>query len=406
MLLSVATMSTNPVVPLLDLKPQYNAIKSEIDEAIARVVASQIFILGPEVEAFEKEIAQYCGINHAVGCTSGSDAIVLALMALGGKPGDEVLCPSFTFFATGGAVARIGLKPVWVDIDPVTYNMCPTLTAEAAKSCTRLRAIMPVHLYGQAADMAAFSALGTKLNVPIVEDAAQAIGSRDAQGTGVGVRGAIATWSFFPSKNLGGFGDGGMCTANCPDLAESMKMLRVHGSKVKYIHKVVGMNGRLDALQAAVLRVKLRHLESWHAGRQRNAAYYDQAFTKAGAVDSRNPLATGGFALRFPYKMPAPARHIYNQYVLRVPQGLRDDLRAHLAEQKIGTEIYYPVPLHLQECFEYLNVKKGTLPHTEAASLETIALPIFPDLSQDQLRHVAEQVVKFVEAASKTAVAV
>ena len=197
-----------------------------------------------------------------------------------------------------------------------------------------------------------------------------------------------------------------MCTTDCPHLADSMKMLRVHGSRVKYIHKSVGMNGRLDALQAAVLRVKLRHLEAWHAGRQRNAAFYDQAFLKAGALDSRTPLSTGGFSLRFPYKMPAPARHIYNQYVLRVPQGLRDDLRAHLAEQKIGTEIYYPVPLHLQECFEYLGAKPGTLPHTEAASLETIALPIFPDLSQEQLRHVAEQVVTFVGAASKAAVAV
>ncbi len=402
-------MSTNPVVPLLDLKPQYQSIKSEIDEAVARVIASQIFILGPEVEAFEKEIAEYCGIKYAVGCTSGSDAIVLALMALGGKPGDEVLCPSYTFFATGGAVARIGLKPVWVDIDPVTYNMCPVLTAEAAKSCKKLKAIMPVHLYGQAADMVAFEALAARLNVSVVEDAAQAIGSRDAQGVPVGVRGAIATWSFFPSKNLGGFGDAGMCTTNSAELADSMKMLRVHGSKVKYIHTVVGMNGRLDALQAAVLRVKLRHLEAWHAGRQRNAAFYDGAFAAAGASDSRTPLTShqkGGIAMRFPYKIPAPARHIYNQYIIRVPQGMRDDLRAHLTAQKIGTEIYYPVPLHLQECFEYLGTKPGTLPHTEAASLETIALPIFPDLTPDQLRHVAERVVQYVAANSKSAVSV
>ncbi len=399
-------MNSNPVVPLLDLKPQYQSIKSEIDEAIARVVTSQVFILGPEVESFEKEIAQYCGINHAVGCTSGSDAIVLALLALGGKPGDEVLCPSYTFFATGGAVARIGLKPVWVDIDPVTYNMCPKLTAQAAKHCTKLRAIMPVHLYGQAADMSEFVALATRLGVSIVEDAAQAIGCRDAQGAGVGTRGAIATWSFFPSKNLGGFGDAGMCTCNDASLAESMKMLRVHGSKVKYIHTVVGMNGRLDAIQAAVLRVKLRHLESWHAGRQRNATFYDAAFSAVGAKDSKTPLSAGGFALRFPYKLPAPARHIYNQYIIRVPQGMRDDLRAHLTAQKIGTEIYYPVPLHLQECFEYLGCKKGTLPHTESASLETIALPIFPDLTQDQLRHVAEQVVQFVGSNAKAVVGV
>jgi dTDP-4-amino-4,6-dideoxygalactose transaminase len=402
-------MSTNPVVPLLDLKPQYQSIKQEIDEAVARVIASQIFILGPEVEAFEKEIAEYCSVKHAIGCTSGSDAIVLALMAIGGKPGEEVLCPSYTFFATGGAVARIGMKPVWVDIDPVTYNMCPALTAEAAKSCKKLKAIMPVHLYGQSADMDAFYTLGTRLGTAVIEDAAQAIGSRDAQGAPVGTRGAIATWSFFPSKNLGGFGDAGMCTTDCPHLADSMKMLRVHGSRVKYIHKSVGMNGRLDALQAAVLRVKLRHLETWHAGRQRNATFYDGAFAAAGASDSRTPLSVqgkSGFAMRFPYKIPAPARHIYNQYIIRVPQGMRDDLRAHLTEQKIGTEIYYPVPLHLQECFEYLGTKPGTLPHTEAASLETIALPIFPDLTQDQLRHVAEQVVKYVTANAKSSIGV
>lgn len=399
-------MNVNPVVPLLDLKPQYQAIKQEIDEVVARVITSQYFILGPELEAFEKEIGEYCTVRHAIGCANGSDALVLALMAIGARAGEEVICPSYTFFATGGAIARMGLKPVWVDIDPVTYNMSPRLTADAAQQCKRLKAIIPVHLYGQAADMDAFHALGTRLGTPIIEDAAQAIGSRDAQGAMVGTKGAIATWSFFPSKNLGGFGDGGMCTTNCPNLADMLRMLRVHGSRVKYIHKYVGMNGRLDALQAAVLRVKLRHLESWHAGRQRNASFYDDAFAKAGAADSRTPLGQGDFSLRFPYKMPAPARHIYNQYIIRVPSGLRDDLRAHLTEQKIGTEIYYPVPLHAQECFEYLATKQGSLPHTEAAALETVALPIFPELTQDQLRHVAEQVVKFVGAHSKTAVRV
>ncbi len=401
-----ADMSATPVVPLLDLKPQYQAIKADIDAAIARVVASQVFILGPEIEGLEREIAQYCSVSHAVGCSNGSDAIVLALMAIGGKPGEEVVCPSYTFFATGGAVARVGMKPVWADIDPVTYNMCPESAAQAAGRCRSLKAILPVHLYGQAADMDAFAALGTRLKVAVIEDAAQAIGAKDAQGIPVGGKGTMATWSFFPSKNLGGFGDGGMCTTNSAELADALKMLRVHGSKIKYMHTHVGMNGRLDALQAAVLRVKLRHLESWHAARARNAKFYDEAFTQAGASDSRTPLAKGGFALRFPYRLPSPARHIYNQYVLRVPQGLRDELRAHLTEQKIGTEVYYPVPLHLQECFEYLGARKGSLPHSEAAALETIALPIFPELSIEQLRHVAEQVVAFVGRRAATAVGV
>lgn len=399
-------MSANPTVPLLDLKPQYQSIKKEVDEVVARVIESQYFILGPEIEAFEREIAQYCKVEHAIGCANGSDALVLALMAVDARPGEEVICPSYTFFATGGAVARLNLKPVWVDIDPKTYNMCPRLTEAAVGQCRNLRAIIPVHLYGQAADMAAFGAMRKKFNVAVIEDAAQAIGSRDAQGNPVGSLGSIATWSFFPSKNLGGFGDGGMCTTNCPDWADKLKMLRVHGSKVKYMHKYVGMNGRLDALQAAVLRVKLRHLESWHAARQRNAAFYDSAFAAAGAVDSGTSLASGGLPLRFPWKMPAPARHIYNQYIIRVPQGMRDDLRAHLAAQKVGTEIYYPVPLHLQECFEYLGAKEGSLPHSECAAKETIALPIFPELSTDQLRHVSQQVVQFVVTNSKATVAV
>ena len=399
-------MSTSPVVPLLDLKPQYQAIKAEIDEVISRVVTSQIFILGPEIDALESEIAKYCSVAHAVGCSNGSDAIVLALMAIGGKPGEEVVCPSYTFFATGGAIARVGMKPVWADIDPVTYNMCPKAAAEAASKCRSLKAIMPVHLYGQAADMDAYAAMGARLKVAVIEDAAQAIGSRDAQGVSVGGKGTIATWSFFPSKNLGGFGDGGMCTTNSAEIADALKMLRVHGSKIKYLHKWVGMNGRLDALQAAVLRVKLRHLESWHAGRQRNAAFYDAAFAKAGASDSRTPLTSSGFAMRFPFRLPAPARHIYNQYVIRVPSGMRDDLRAHLTEQKIGSEIYYPVPLHLQECFEYLGAHKGSLPHSEAAAVETVALPIFPELTREQLEHVSTQVVSFVARGAKTAVAV
>ena len=385
-------------VPLLDLKPQYQAIKAEIEPVVCKVMESQMFILGPEVEAFEREIAEYCGMKHAIGCTSGSDALLLALMAIGAKPGDEVLCPSYTFFATGGAIARLGVKPVYVDIDPATYNMCPKLTAAAAAKCRRLKAIMPVHLYGQSADVDAFLALGKQLGVPVIEDCAQAIGTRDVTGAMVGSRCAIGTWSFFPTKNLGCFGDGGLCGCNCPHLDEMMRMLRVHGSKVRYYHKHVGMNGRLDALQAAVLRIKLRHLESWHAGRARNAAFYDAAFSKAGAMDTRHGWEAGGLALRFPYALPAPARHVYNQYVIRVPAERRDALRAFLAERKIGSEIYYPVPLHLQECFEYLGQGPGSLPVSDACALETIALPIFPELKQEQLQAVVDGILAFLRA--------
>ncbi len=394
---TAAAAPATVAVPLLDLKPQYQAIKSEIEPVVAKVMDSQMFVLGPEVEAFEREIADYCGMKHAIGCTSGSDALVLALMAIGAQPGDEVLCPSYTFFATGGAIARLGVKPVYVDIDPATYNMCPTLTEQAAARCSRLKAIMPVHLYGQAADVDAFIALGKKLGVPVIEDCAQAIGTRDTSGAMVGSRCEIGTWSFFPTKNLGCFGDGGLCGCNCPQYDEYMRMARVHGSKVRYYHEFVGMNGRLDALQAAVLRVKLRHLESWHAARARNAHFYDAAFAAAAALDSRHPWSAGGLPLRTPYALPAPARHVYNQYVVRVPAAKRDALRAHLAERKIGSEIYYPVPLHLQQCFEYLGQGKGALPTSEACAVETIALPIFPELRQEQLQVVANEVIAFLQ---------
>ena len=392
-------------VPLLDLKLQYQSIREEIEPVIKQVVESQMFILGPEVERLEAEIAAYCSSAHAVGCTSGSDAIILALQAIGAKPGDEVLCPSYTFFATGGAVARMGLKPVFVEIDPTTFNMCPRATEAAAKSCRKLCAILPVHLYGQAADVDAFLALGTKLGVPVIEDAAQAIGTRDATGAMVGSRCAIGTFSFFPSKNLGCFGDGGLCTTNDPGLNTLMKMIRVHGSKVRYYHEMVGFNGRLDALQAAVLRVKLRHLEKWHSGRAANAAHYDNAFAAAGARPGDQPTDSGGLPLRFPWRRPAPARHIYNQYVIRVRAEMRDELRAHLTSEKIGTEIYYPVPLHMQECFTELGQKEGSLPHSERAARETIALPIFPELTGEQRQHVAHSIVQFVQQRSRTTVA-
>jgi dTDP-4-amino-4,6-dideoxygalactose transaminase len=391
-------MTTTPItVPLLDLKAQYATIKSEIKAAIDRVVESQYFIMGPDVAELEKAIAEYVGAKFAIGCASGSDAIMLALMALGIGRDDEVICPSFTFFATGGYTTRVGAIPVFADIDPVTYNIDPDDVRRVAKKCKRLKAIMPVHLFGQSADMEAFTQLGKELGVPIVEDAAQAIGTRDADGIRVGTRGAIGCFSFFPSKNLGAFGDGGIVTTNDAELADKLSILRVHGGKPKYYHKWIGVNSRLDSLQAAVLNVKLRHLDNWSKGRQRNAAHYDKKFKAAGALTSEAPVSSGsGLPLRIPHPAPMKAWHIYNQYVIRVPAELRDPLRAHLAEKKIGTEIYYPVPLHLQECFEYLKYSKSDLPESESAANETLALPIYPELTAQQLDYVAETVVQYI----------
>lgn len=396
-------MTDQITVPLLDLKPQYQRLKAEIDAAMQAVVESQYFILGPTVAQFETDCAAYFDVPHAIGCASGSDALLLALMALiPDLPGvkGQVICPSYTFFATGGAISRLGLTPVFADIDPVTYNMCPEHTAQLAEQCDALLAIMPVHLYGQAADMDAFIELGERFGVPIIEDAAQAIGSKDNHGAMVGTRGTIGTWSFFPTKNLGGFGDGGMCTTSDEDLANSMRIDRVHGMEPKYYHQNIGVNSRLDALQAAVLAVKLPHLESWHEQRQRNAAFYDAAFKEAGAKATDVPLAEGGFPIRTPYVNPAPARHIYNQYIIRVPADMRDGLRAHLTDNRIGTEIYYPVPLHMQECFADLGYAPEDLPESLLASQETIALPIYPDLAEEQLQHVTTTINEWVGARS------
>ncbi|MCA9771939.1 MAG: DegT/DnrJ/EryC1/StrS family aminotransferase [Myxococcales bacterium] len=383
-------------VPLLDLRAQYARIKPEIDAAIAAVVDSQHFILGPEVERLEHEIAAYCRTAHAVGCSSGSDALLLALMAVGVGPGDEVLCPTYTFFATAGAVHRLGARPVFVDAERATYNIDPESARAAARRCRRLKAILPVHLYGQCADMAAMEALGREFGVPIIEDAAQAIGAEDIQGRRAGSIGAVGCFSFFPSKNLGAFGDGGIATAEDPALAAAMKRLRVHGAEPKYHHQVVGFNGRLDALQAAVIRVKLRHLDTWTDERRQNAAVYDQAFEAAGAKSSAEPLGGSGLPLRYPRPAPEGARHIYNQYVIRVPAGRRDALRAHLTNQGVGTEIYYPIHLHLQECFASLGGAPGQAPEAESAARETIALPIYPELTETQLGHVARTTIAFL----------
>ncbi|MBT8484854.1 MAG: DegT/DnrJ/EryC1/StrS family aminotransferase [Phycisphaerae bacterium] len=383
-------------VPLLDLKAQYAPLREDITRAINEVIESQWFIMGPVVQGLEADIAGYCGVKHAIGCASGTDAILLALMTLGVGPGDEVICPSYTFFATGGCIHRLGAKPVYADIDPVTYNLDPESVLAAAARCTRLKAIMPVHLFGQAVDMEAYEGLGRELNVPIIEDAAQAIGTEDVDGRRAGTRGTIGCFSFFPSKNLGAFGDGGVCTTNDDTLAEQIALLRLHGGKPKYYHKVVGINSRLDALHAAVLRVKLKHLDDWTAGRQRNAAWYDKAFAAAGAATSVVSLDEGGFPLRTPAPAPDSARHIYNQYVIRVPAGIRDAVRDELKAKNVGSEIYYPVPLHLQECFAHLGYERGSLPHSERAADETIALPIYPELTETQRQHVATTIVEFV----------
>ena len=382
-------------VPLLDLKPQYLALKPELDAAMLRVAASQHFILGAAVRELEEKVAAYCGAKHGLGLSSGTDALLLALMAYGYGPGDEVITSPYTFFATGGTIARTGARPVFIDIDPVTWNLRADLVAQfLEKDCERradqlydrrtggrVRAIMPVHLYGQCADMDAFVKLAERFGLALIEDAAQAIGSECPGGRRAGGIGDVGCLSFFPTKNLGAFGDAGMVVTNDDALAERMRILRVHGGEPKYYHAVIGGNFRLDEIQAAVLNVKFPHLEAWHAGRQRNAAYYDRAFAAAGAAQVVTPTARPGY------------RHIYNQYVIRVPD--RDRLRAYLGEQGVGTEIYYPVPLHMQKCFAYLGYKPEDCPESAKAAGETLALPIYPELEERQLQYVVDAIEGF-----------
>lgn len=391
--------TTSVTVPLLDLKAQYDTIRDEIEPVVRDVIESQWFIGGPKLAELEEAVAAYCSADHAVGCASGSDAILLPLQALGIGAGDLVVCPTYSFFATAGSITRLGATPVFVDIDPVTYNICPESLAAAfdRPDADRIRAIIPVHLFGQCADMDAISAIAEKHGVPVIEDSAQAIGSEDVHGRRAGSMGFASAFSFFPSKNLGGFGDGGIITTSDPEMSAHVAKLRNHGMDPKYYHPEIGMNSRLDALQAAVLIVKLRHLDAWSEGRQANAAYYDARIAAAGGASSALSLdETAGLPLRSPEPAPEGARHIYNQYIIRVPAEHRDDVRARLAKANVGSEIYYPLSLHMQECYADCGLTEGSLPHAERAARETIALPVYPDLTEVQRAHVADSLIEIV----------
>ena len=373
-------------VPLLDLQGQYAPLREEILAAIARVCDSQRFIGGPEVEAFEREVAAYLGVPHAVGLTSGTDALLVALMALGIGPGDEVITPTFSFFATAGAVSRLGATPKFVDVDPLTCNVDPDAVKAAIGPKTR--AIIPVHLYGQSADMEPILDAASRAGIPVIEDAAQAIGAT-YRGRQAGSLGTMGCFSFFPSKNLGAFGDAGLLTTGDDRLAHEVRLLRNHGAEPKYFHQRIGGNFRLDAVQAAVLRVKLPHLDRWTEMRRRNADRYDRLFA-ASAAAARITL---------PARVK-DCRHIFNQYVIRVPH--RDAVKARLDAAHIGSEIYYPVPFHLQECFARLGYRRGQFPAAEAAAAETLALPIYGELTEPQQREVVDAVSRAVATAVKS----
>ncbi|MFQ6083140.1 MAG: DegT/DnrJ/EryC1/StrS family aminotransferase [Methanosarcinales archaeon] len=398
-------------IPLLDLKAQYSTIKEEIKTAVEEVLESQHFILGPKVEELEKNIAAYSGTKYAVGVSSGTDALLVSLMALDIKPGDEIITTPFTFFSTAGVIARLNAIPVFVDIDPVTYNIAPNKIEEAITKKTK--AIIPVHLFGQCADMDPIMEIAKKYNLYVIEDAAQSIGAEypyskkttenpsktqnppftfhlsHFTSKKAGSIGNVGIFSFFPSKNLGGYGDGGMVVTNDENLYEKIKILRVHGSEPKYYHKIVGGNFRLDALQAVVLNVKLKYLDQWSQKRRKNAEYYDKRFKELGLEEKefiKTPIPV--------YKNNGDKNcHIYNQYTIRAKA--RDKLREFLKENGIGTEIYYPLPLHLQECFKNLGYKRGDLPVSEEASETVLSLPVYPELNNEQKEYIVQKISEF-----------
>lgn len=377
-------MENNNSIPMLDLKAQYLALKPELDAAVMRVVESMQYINGPDVEAMEQEVAQYCRANHCIAVSSGSDALLVSLMALDIGWGDEVITTPYTFFATAGAIVRVGAKPVFVDIDPVTFNIDPK--GIESKITPRTKAIMPVHLYGQCAEMDPIMNVANKHKLAVIEDAAQAIGS-EYKGRRAGSIGTVGCYSFFPSKNLGCMGDGGAVVTQDKALADKIRLLRGHGSHPKYYHKLVGGNFRLDSIHAAVLRVKLKHLDSWSQLRQQGAAFYTSALAKYGL--------TG--LIQSPRIMQS--RHIFNQYVVRCDD--REAVREHLKNDKITTEVYYPVPMHLQECFANLGHKMGDFPESECAAQTTMALPMYPELPNTQRDRVVRSIAAYYEATGK-----
>ncbi len=383
-------------VPLLDLKPQYRAFKAELLPVLERVCDSQAFILGKEVTALEAAVALYCHAAHGIGVSSGTDALLLALMGLGIGANDEVITSPYSFFASGGTIARVGARPIYLDIEPSSFNLSPIAVQRFIdERCAagpsglvhratggRVKAIMPVHLYGQCADMPPLLEMARRHGLAIIEDAAQAIGAESAGGLRAGSLGDVGCFSFFPSKNLGAFGDAGLCTVRDPALTEKLRVLRVHGGKPKYFHALIGGNFRIDELQAAILNVKLKYLDGWTEGRQRNAALYRELFTAAD-LDGTVTL---------PRAMPG-YRHIYNQFVIRAPE--RDRLKQHLTDHGVGSEIYYPVPLHLQPCFAYLGGQAGDCPESELAARETLALPVYAELKPEQLEYVVDVIRAF-----------
>jgi dTDP-4-amino-4,6-dideoxygalactose transaminase len=368
-------------VPILDLKAQFAGIRDEVLEAVERVFTNQAFILGSEGAALEREISDYLGVEEAVGCASGSDAILLALMVLDIKPGDEVLTTPFTFFATAGCIARLGAKPVFVDIEPEGFNLDPSRLESAIS--WRTKALLPVHLYGQTVDMRAIREIADIHGVPVIEDAAQAIGAEFA-GRRAGALGHMAAFSFFPTKNLGAAGDAGMITSDDVELAEKARILRNHGMRPKYYYRFIGVNSRLDEVQAAVLRVKLKRLDAWQAARARNASLYTTALGEAGLLEFLTP----------PIVLPE-RRHVFHQYVLRVLEGRRDALAEHLRASGIGVEVYYPLPLHAQDCFRSLGYSEGDFPESERAANEVLALPVYPELRPEMIEVVVERIREF-----------
>ena len=388
-------------VPLLDLKGQYAPLRAEIEAAIRQVCDEQRFVLGPRVAELEAKVADYSQTKHGLGVSSGTDALLLALMALDIGVGDEVITTPFTFFATAGVIARLGARPFFCDIDPATFNLDPETLRRAIEQRCELRgdrlvnrttggvikALIPVHLYGQMAEIDAFVSIARRYRLAVIEDAAQAIGAALADGRRAGSVGDVGCLSFFPTKNLGAFGDAGMCVSNDGALHERMRILRAHGGEPKYYHAEIGGNFRLDELQAAVLVIKLKHLDDWTRARQTNAAHYDELFRNADLG-----------AVRVPERVPG-CRHIFNQYVIRTPR--RDELRAHLTAQGIGTEIYYPVPLHSQRCFAYLEHEPDDFPESRRAAEEVLALPIYPELTAEQREYVVRQIAAFFSAARR-----